>query len=183
MEERTRYRVSGTIFLVALAVICLPMLFDGAGVEPPSIPVMPEAREQTIDLTPYDEVVPDTDVVASVSELAAEVDAHGFATDTRTRFGEPVLAVPDESTTLWAVQAASFAEFDNATGLRTRLRDDGYEAFISTLRTDTNAATSTPSLLYRVAVGPLLARSDAQRIRDEIARHFELDAQIMEMQP
>ena len=31
MDQQTRYRVTGSLFLVALAIICLPMLFDGEG--------------------------------------------------------------------------------------------------------------------------------------------------------
>ena len=34
MKEMTRYRVTGTIVLVSLATIFLPMLFDGDGLEP-----------------------------------------------------------------------------------------------------------------------------------------------------
>ena len=44
MQERTRYRVTGTLFLLSLAVILLPMLLDGAGEAPLVLPaVQPEA--------------------------------------------------------------------------------------------------------------------------------------------
>ena len=38
LNDRTRYRVTGTIFLLALAAIVFPMLFDGDGLEPLELP-------------------------------------------------------------------------------------------------------------------------------------------------
>ena len=48
MSEQTRYRITGSLFLLAVAVIFLPMLFDGDGiprvvVEPVDIDYVPEA--------------------------------------------------------------------------------------------------------------------------------------------
>ncbi len=176
MKERTRYRVSGAVFLIALAVIFLPMLFDGAGVPDEAIPPMPTPSAETVRTPAYDEIVPATDVVARVQALAAEVDEDGFEAQTQTRFGEPVLSAPESDTSVWAVQAGSFAQEDNARQFRQALREAGYEAFIS-------ARKDAGRVIYRVAVGPLLVRTDADDMAAAIASAFDVEPRVQAMRP
>ncbi len=178
MQERARYRVTGALFLLALAVIFLPMLFDGDGLPADPLSELPDP-EQTVQrnvVQEYEEIVPDSDVVAKVSSLRAEVDAEGYSTVHGTRFGEPRLAPVSEDTAVWAVQAGSFAKLENAQNFRTTVRDLGYEAFIS------SAKDSTGRLRHRVAVGPLLDVADANSIRDALQNELDVGARIMELQ-
>lgn len=174
MNERTRYRVTGSVFLIALAVIFLPMLFDGAGAPMREAPPLPQAKTQSNALPNFADVVPASDVVERVQALAAEVDDKGFATATGAKFGEPVLKPVDEQTRIWAVQAASFASLDNATSFREQLRDEGYEAFISSVKDDAD-------VMYRVAVGPLLSSVDAQAIQSAVESKFNVEPAVVEM--
>lgn len=172
MDEQTRYRVTGSLFLLAVAVIVFPMLFDGEGlapveIEPLNVPHTTPPVERRVD------VAPASDVRERVAELAAQVDGEGFQRDaTATRFGEPVLSTVDGATRVWAVQLASFGEEENALKLRDRLRGDGYEAFISTVR-------KNDEVLSRVAVGPLLDRSEAEALRADLSDTLSLDARIV----
>ena len=93
-----------------------------------------------------------------------------------TRFGEPRLMPEDEATDIWAVQAGSFAKLENAQNFRETVRSLGYEGFISTHKDDAGR------LRHRVAVGPLLDKQDAQKIKDSLQGQLEIDARIMEMQ-
>ena len=174
MHERTRYRVTGSIFLIAMAVIFLPMLFDDPGPTPAEVPPEP-AVTQPASLPDFDEIVPELDTVEQVARLREEVDDNGFSTDTKTRFGEPVLLLPDDESAVWAVQAAAFASQDNAFAFRDDLRKAGYEAFISTVK----GRDDEP--LHRVAVGPLLSEGDAAQIVAEIAERFSVNPRKMEM--
>ncbi|MCR9258288.1 MAG: SPOR domain-containing protein [Pseudomonadaceae bacterium] len=183
MNERTRYRVTGSIFLIALAVICLPMIFDGAGTAvspPPPTPVVTVPRDTPAAqaLAEFDDVVPVSDVVERVDALREEVDEAGFDTASDTRFGEPVLAQATEETRVWAIQAASFASKDNALAFQQRLRDAGYEAFTSTLR-----SARSGEELVRVAVGPLLNADEAKSIQTQIENRFNVEAVLVEMSP
>lgn len=180
MSERTRYRISGSIFLLALAVIFLPMLFDGRTPAKPEIPARP-AADMPEPLPEYDEVVPATDTYERVTELQQQVDDEGFTTATGERFGEPVLLPVSEASEVYAVQAASFSNLENARNLREALRAQGLEAFISSARLTEGDTPGDP--MHRVAVGPLLAMNDARDIAERIKRDYELDAQIVEMQP
>jgi DedD protein len=203
LKEETRYRVTGSLFLLALAVIFLPMLFDGAGlprVELPPVEPAPlaDGAADGIDPEPPDAI--DTALMERVDELAGEVDEAGFRTDTGTRLGEPVLGEPaaaverpappagaspgaegseprlaevSATTRAWAVQVASFADADNAKVFRGRLRDDGYEAFLSTLRTGDDVRT-------RVAVGPLQNRDEAVALQRELSTRYRVTARLMD---
>lgn len=186
MRDQTRYRVTGSLFLLALAVICLPMLFDGAGapaLELPDldaaevrqtlrdIPELPPTRSEAT-LEPLPERAAPQALAKQVEELRQQVDEQGFQQDTGTRFGEPVLSRVTADTDLWAVQVASFGDADNAREFVARLRGDGYEAFISTAR-------SSAGVRSRVAVGPLLDRTQADALQREISLRYRLEAQLM----
>ena len=172
MNEQTRHRLTGSLFLLAIAIIFLPMLFDGDGVagvqlEPIETDYVPPMVQ------PFDEVVPDSDVVERVAELRAEVDEQGFHRGTGARLGEPVLSVPGDATEAWAVQLASFSDQDNAREFRDRLRADGYEAFEASYK------PAAGGVMHRVAVGPLLNSSRAELLREELATRYETEARIM----
>jgi DedD protein len=173
VREETRYRVTGSLFLLALAVICLPMLLDGAGLparELPALPIsgqLPEART-------VEPPAPESDFVTRVEKLREQVDGDGYMTQTGTRFGEPVLVPASTRTDVWAVQVASFADAANAEEFRSRLRNDGYEAFISTAKADDG------KVLSRVAVGPLLERGRAQSLQQELSTRYSVKAGLME---
>ncbi len=172
MNEQARYRVTGSLFLLAVAVITLPMLFDGDGV--PGVALEPVAT----DFTPpkvrrLSEVAPASDFKERVAELREQVDDEGFHRDTQTRIGEPVLSAPDESTEVWAIQLASFAEQSNARAFRDRLRQDGYEAFFTSYK------PRGSEILSRVAVGPVLNPTRALRLQDELSNRYEVQARVM----
>ena len=173
MDEQTRYRVTGSLFLLAIAVILFPMLFDGAGLAPLEIEPL-DVPEVVPDVPDRAEKAPQSDFMARADALRESVDEGGFQADAAgTRMGEPVLTEPDETTRVWAVQVASFGEEDNALKLRDELRLNDKEAFISTVRQDGD-------ILRRVAVGPLLDQAEAEGLRDELASSLGLsDARVV----
>lgn len=171
MDEQSRYRATGSLFLLAVAVICLPMLLDGKGMAP--LAIAPLSVPQVLpDVPALAEVAPASDLPARVDELKSQVDESGFYSDSGARVGEPVLSIPNAETRIWAVQVASFKEAERAFKLREQLRLEGYEAFLSTVRRD-------DEVLNRVAVGPLLSEADAQQMRDALTRLVEQPARLM----
>ncbi|MBX3706856.1 MAG: SPOR domain-containing protein [Pseudomonadales bacterium] len=168
--------MTGSLFLLALAVIFLPMLFDGAGLPEVQIEPLPDAvvladaprvpPPAPADIAAADELVP------LVEALAEAVDEGGFSSATQTRLGEPVLSEVNADTAAWAVQVASFADLENARVFRARLREDGYEAFLSTIRTGNETRT-------RVAVGPLQNRQEAASLQAELSARYRVTARLM----
>ena len=181
LSDQTRYRVTGTIFLVALAAIFFPMLFDGDGLEPLELPPL---DEQHIDVSAVEAVqdvpVPDfASTIAGRDEVLAETDAEGYRLETGVKIGEPVLAEEDEPLEMpadaWAVQVGSFAAHERAVALRDRLRSDGYHVLVSQLK----KAGQKPEKLTRVAVGPMIDREDADRLKSELSDRYGVQAMVV----
>ena len=176
LTDQTRYRLTGLVFLIAVAAVGLSVLFDGDGVEPMSLEPLPRAEFKVErDATPPPDM---TAVVEARDELKAAIDEDGYATDTGTRLGETVLLADedDDPDLKWAVQVASFSQDENAARLIDRLRQGGYAAFVSHAKQDGELAT-------RVAVGPVIERDAAVRLKAELDRHFDVEAVVVRFSP
>lgn len=178
MTEGNRYRLTGAIFLVAVAAVVLPMLFDGEGVAPIELdPIeVPEIHVREDAAPP-----PDTsEALKARRELEAAIDEDGYARDTGTRIGEPSLLEEGHERAAehlkWAVQVAAFAQAENAKSLRDRLLADGYAAFLSNAKREGQVAT-------RVAVGPFINRDDATKLQAELDRRYALGAVLVRFSP
>jgi len=75
----------------------------------------------------------------------------------------PTPEATTSSTGMWAVQLGSFANQENAERLAASLRDQGYAAFLSQLKTDSGA-------LHRVRIGPQKDRDSAEAIAAQLAK-------------
>ena len=120
-----------------------------------------------------------TPVVAAREELNSVVDEDGYATDTGTRFGDAVLLEDDadvDADLKWAVQVASFSQQENADRLVERLQGDGYSAFVSHFKLGGEPAT-------RVAVGPVIERDSAARLKIELDRRYDFEAILVRFSP
>ncbi|MEE9254872.1 MAG: SPOR domain-containing protein [Pseudomonadales bacterium] len=177
MEERIKYRLTGTVVVLALAIIFLPMLFDGAGV--PDIPF-------DVDLPP-----PPMSAVEPLPEPGSETWAFvDEANDLRDRFerapgliGQPQHRATglDEASSgadrqgvplAWSVQLASFLRENNAVGLRDQLQQDGYNAYLVRIR-------DGEALRTQVAVGPRVSREEVEALQGELRERYELEGIIV----
>ena len=178
MSEQTRYRLVGAVFLTSLVLIIAPMVFDADGVPtvnverlPPTAPMQPvQAPAEAFDEQAFD------GLVAQVETLHADVDEEGFQAAGGTRLGEATLSLPDDDTAVWAVQVASFQSIDNARTLRTRLREQGYEGFVSSVKRD-------GQIWHRVAVGPYLDADEADRTLTALGQRLNLEPQLVAFAP
>jgi len=171
-QDTRRYRVTGSIFLIALAVIVFPMIFDGDGLPPVKIEPMPEPKLSENPTPPP--VVEKNPYVEKVEALAKSVDAEGFSTDHGTLMGEAVLSKPDGDTRVWAIQVGSFSSETRALSLRDELRAEGYEAFLSSIKKEDR-------VMIRVAIGPYLDGGEAEKVRRKLAKSLAPDARVMAM--
>lgn len=190
MNEHTRNRVVGGLILVSLAAIFLPMLLDGEGLERREVPRMPVGELRS---TPSDEIIdPAGEDWAFVEdarrqrERAEPLDGrpvHLPAPESGAEGRDEPAPAPgpgldtalggDGMPLAWSVQLATFASRDNAAGLRERLLDDGYEAYLIPVR-------EAERTLYRVAVGPRLDRNAVQRLETELEQRYELDGLVVQ---
>lgn len=189
MTERGRNRLVGAIILTSLAVVVLPMLFDGAGIERRAVPDVASERER----------VPRRETPVEPETLDPAGEAWDFLEDVEARRQAPALSgqprhleVPEpaeepgqepELTTpgldadglprAWSVQLAAFRDLDNARSLRQRLLDDGFDAYLVAERGD-------DATLHRVAVGPRIDRAAAVRLRTELAERYEIEGIVVQ---
>ena len=175
MEQKTRYRLTGTLFLLSAGYILIMLLMGEPVNESENIPELQVDIEKIPDIPSFDEVASESDVVEVIEELKSAVDEDGFSTENSTLFGQPVLVPLSSDSKVFSVQAASFKIVGNANNLRDKLRAAGYEAFISSVKNKEGA------IIHRGAVGPLLDKKDAEQMRISIDNEFSLEAQIMEL--
>ena len=192
-RARVRYRLTGGVFLVALLVIGLPILFDGPAAPAPEIeplatvtqdldtPALPDesaARGEQADTEANASADADADAAAEaalvqqVEVLDRSVDTDGFRTSDGSRFGQPRLVVEDDTTSVWAVQVGSFGDADKAKALRDRLRAERLEAFIAQYKHE-------GKVFARVAVGPLLSRDHAETLQRDLSGRYDSEPRIM----
>lgn len=68
----------------------------------------------------------------------------------------------------WVVQVGSFSEQDKATALRDRLRKQQYKAFVERFK------TSAGKSMYRVRVGPVPERAEAESLQQKLQAQEKL---------
>lgn len=175
MEQKTRYRLTGTLFLLSAGYILIMLLMGEPVSESEDIPGLQVDIEKIPEIPSFNEVASESDVVEVIEKLKSAVDEDGFSTENGTLFGQPVLVPLSSDSKVFSVQAASFKIVNNANNLRDKLRAAGYEAFISSVKNKEGA------IIHRVAVGPLLDKKDAEQMRISIDNEFSLEAQIMEL--
>lgn len=197
-----RQRLVGAIVLVALAVIFLPMLFDGSGrpeqldvaVE---IPDKPEAPASSLDDVPLAEPAAQPESTAepaasSAADTTSDQETAVPASDaTSADQGEPASSPGDgaeqageggaaatdggggtQGPGAWVVQVGSFSRETNAVVLRDRLRQKGFDAF-------TEQGESDGQAVWRVRVGPVATRADAEDLQAKIEKERGKDALVM----
>lgn len=197
-SERTRMRATTLVVAVALALILIPMVFDEPATDYQTLTVagsgplsseramaLQKQLQQPLGQSPtvvdFDQAVPATDLIDRVRQLAAEVDADGYNTQDGTRFGEPILQEITESSRVLAVLVDQRNDITEARALRQQMRDQGYEAFISTAKLEVGGENSSENIVHRVAIGPLLSHTEAGEMRDDISRANNLNARVVEM--
>ena len=197
MKEVTRYRLIGTIFLLSLAAIFLPMIFDAPA---PSLQdnastsdledtqtfenVDPRAEVESLiaqmaqDQEAMDQAFADSKLQDKVEDIRETVDPDGYWVDNGTRFGEPILLPIREETGVFAVQLATFDEEVNARKFREQLLGDGEEAFISQYK---QRGISGEKIRYRVAVGPMLSHTLAKEKRISYSQIYGVEPIVVAM--
>jgi len=197
MKEVTRYRLIGAIFLLSLAAIFLPMIFDApapslqdiaptSGLENTQIfeSVDPRAEvesliaQMTQEQQAMDQAFADSKLQEKIKDIRETVDSDGYWVDNGTRFGEPILLPIREETEVFAVQLATFDDQVNARKLREQVLGDGEEAFISQYK---QRGTSGEKIRYRVAVGPMLSHTLAKEKRISYSQKYGVEAIVVAM--
>jgi DedD protein len=177
MDEKLKKRLIGASVLATLAVIFVPMLFEEPPPEVPTLPPLPEppprpdlATDLLSDEVP--KVIP-LAPRAPLQEPPAAVPPSVAEDPPPRRPTAPVNAPqPPADLTGWVVQVGSFSNIDNARRLVERLR----AADLPT--PDADPVVVDRQRLYRVMVGPLLERSEAERLQARVDRIAGVESKV-----
>ncbi|MYD45282.1 MAG: SPOR domain-containing protein [Gammaproteobacteria bacterium] len=173
MDAKTRNIVVGSIFLAAVLIIFVPMLFDKPVQITAEIDDFEKPEIELPDLTI--EEPPLETLYEAGARLDAHVDVDGFDKETGVRIGEPELTTEVAETKRWAVQLASFANENSAQNLVDQCIAAGDQAWLSVAKVDGKT-------MHRVAIGPFLRRDDAEDQLSDLETKYDIKPMIVAYQ-
>lgn len=194
MNQGAKQRIVGTVVLLALALIFLPIIFDGEGSyqapissripDTPVISILPEpVQSRPVIVGDVDE--PEAELEPEPAEVASvEPDTESEEPATAEARDEPESGVEiSESEAIfnrevpqlsaaglpqgWVVRLGSFSDAENASNLVARLQAAGYKAY-------TRAIPSDQGSLTGVYVGPWLDRGLVNDYQRKLQEEFSL---------
>jgi DedD protein len=195
LDKGLKQRIVGALVLLALAVIFLPMLLSrqdelqSVRVDAPAMPrapAMPQIEMQPV-IVPEPQPLPEE--LQPIAEAPPPVEvAPAPAPEEPEPEPEPVVAAPapDSAPTQapasrldanslpvsWSVQLASLSSRTGAETLQKTLRSQGYNAYIRHV-----------DGMNRVFVGPVIERTEANRLREQLNRQHKLSGFVVRFQP
>ena len=193
-RAQLKQRIVGAIVLVALGVIFIPMVLNrdnsntgitGSNIppkpaelaqlatqSPPPPPPAPETPAETRQL-----VDKDTPPLPKATEPPVQENT-APAKPPASEANKKPASTPNQviKTHGWVVQIASFTDRSKALRLRDRLRKAKYTCFVESV-------TGKRGTLYRVRVGPVIKREEANRLQTRIAKRLKLKGTLVMAHP
>jgi DedD protein len=180
MERSMQERLIGTIVVVVLGVLLIPLWLDGPdppGPVPRDLPDSTGVRSQTIELDAAQPrpVVPPAPAEAETPPAAATELPPDTGSPTETGVPVPPMqtanppaaradaALKPAAAVGWAVQVGSFTSVENARKLAADLAARGFPARVS-------SHDDGGTRLSRVRVGPVADRADAEALAARLER-------------
>lgn len=194
MQQATKQRIVGSVVLIALALIFLPIVFDGQGSYEsqissriPDAPViepftLPEPARPIIQANQPGFAAENTSTESSSEVVQQEPEGEELLENSQPADSNAVAEVvtsrpsyvrqapdigPDGLPQGWSVRLATFSDADNATTLLDRLLEAGYKAYSRSLQRDQRELTA-------IYVGPWLDRARVDQYLKELQSEFNL---------
>ena len=171
METKLKYRIVGIVVLTALAVIFIPMIFNGSEqdrdtymAEIPAGPGYGQGRRvSVIDLQAEMRERERESTARLPAQMIDQTDYTDAAGRILDQNGLPIG---------WSLQVASFRDQENAVRLRASIRRLGHGCYV--LRSLTNEG-----LFFQVLVGPSLDRNALLKVGQQLSTEMDLSVQIV----
>ena len=167
MDDGLKKRLIGAAVLASLAVIFVPMLFEEPPVRPPPLPPLPSKPPATDFAS---EML--REEIPAVTPLAPRQPVENGREPAPATAEKPPVSKPRTGLTAWVVQAASLSSRENADKLVERLR----EARLPT--PDPELVDIKGKRYYRVRVGPVVERAEAEGMLDKVSEIAGTKAQV-----
>ncbi len=194
MDQNTKQRLVGITVIFALAVIFLPMILDGSGVQqntlevvippPPVSKFNPEFEQKIVELHSKVEELPElqsqvADEASSTNKIARD---EGSSSTTVAQKADRVVAkqsaaksdVAKTGGDTWVLQVASFKDKPKALTQRDKLRKSNIAAvFVEQFHIDSQ-------VIYRVRLGPFVKREKAKIALNKLKAKHDIDGLVMQ---
>lgn len=187
MKQATKQRIVGTVVLLALGLIFLPIIFDGEGSyqppvssripEPPEVPILAEpepARPAIIAEQDAPEPAADTAPEAPAEQAQAEpTEPDVEVVESEPAFQREIPRLEDSGLPAgWVVRLGTFSNADNANNLVERLQSAGYKGYAREVESNQGRMTA-------VYVGPWLERERVEEFQRQLQEQFDLAGMIV----
>jgi DedD protein len=170
VDLKLKQRLTGAIILTSLAIIFLPLLLDGNEQEREKV-IANIPDKPTIDL----ESITVADVQAKMEQMERASEAQlpkEIADETDYETSPDFILDKNQLPVNWSLQLGSFQNEENATRLRTKLREENYRSYIL------HAKTSEGEI-YRVFVGPSSSKESLAEMNVQIESKLKLKGRIV----
>ena len=196
MKQGTKQRIVGTVVLLALALIFLPIVFDGEGSyqrtlssripDPPIMRIMPDPIPERPLIQADIAATVTAQVAIPIPDSQVDLDpANTSSTSTVTTNLPPGVELPATLTRPslddnglpvgWSVRLGSFSNTNNARNLTQRLLADGYRAYSREIR-------SSQGVLTAVFVGPQVERNKVEQLKQQLQTKFQLSGIVVKFE-
>jgi len=193
VDQNTKQRLVGITVIFALAVIFLPMILDGSGVQqntlevvippPPVSKFNPEFEQKIVELHSKVEELPElqsqvADEASSTNKIARDEGSSSttLAQKTDRDVAKKSAAKSDAAKTggdTWVLQVASFKDKPKALVQRDKLRKSNIAAvFVEQFHIDSQ-------VIYRVRLGPFVKREKANIALNKLKAKHDIDGLVM----
>lgn len=187
MKQATKQRIVGTVVLLALGLIFLPIIFDGEGSyqppvssripEPPEVPILAEpvpSRPAIIAERDAPEPAADTAPEAPAEQTQAEpTEPEVEVVESEPAFQREIPRLEDSGLPAgWVVRLGTFSNADNANNLVERLQSAGYKGYAREVESNQGRMTA-------VYVGPWLERERVEEFQRQLQEQFDLAGMIV----
>lgn len=187
MKQATKQRIVGTVVLLALGLIFLPIIFDGEGSyqppvssripEPPEVPILAEpvpSRPAIIAERDAPEPAADTTPEAPAEQTQAEpTEPEVEVVESEPAFQREIPRLEDSGLPAgWVVRLGTFSNADNANNLVERLQSAGYKGYAREVESNQGRMTA-------VYVGPWLERERVEEFQRQLQEQFDLAGMIL----
>lgn len=192
-KHQLKQRIVGAIVIVALGVIFIPMILNRddnpTGISGSNIPKKPPELEQLAKQTPP--AMPAGPAMPTETRQIVDKDTPPLpkATPELVKENATKTSQPEKGVTKapakaaetakphgFVVQLASFTDRDKALHLRDRLRKSKFNCFVESI-------TGKNGTLYRVRVGPVIKREQANQLQTRITKKFRLKGTLVMSYP
>ena len=190
MSEQLKRRLIGASVLISLAVIFVPMLFEREPVlvDRGFMKPIPKPPDEKFDSALLDDeiVLPEVAVAPVTEDRGPPADVDLVKTEPRPE-PEQEPEPPAEKTTeeieapakpkvglsAWVVQVGSFSKKENALQLVQKLRKAGFDTM------EPELVEIRGKSLYRVRIGPEIARENAQKLLPAVKKVSGLNGTVV----